>query len=473
MELRRINFCGGCGDDSCGGGCDSCSNTANANSFEQSLVGVQGKQGATGAQGTQGKNNVLNGSEVYDAEGGNKNGTDPDPLDAGTVGTLQDYGFNPIYAPTLVATVDSTDLVNTKYWVRLSNAFMNFIANSLLPRLLPSGGSTNQVLKKVNGTDYNTVWANQTGEVYNTTSVTSVSINSTKASLQAGTPVTATFTVDANLAYKVGQQVWMIQYNSDTLTVGNYMTGVVTSYSGTSLTIAVLYAFGTGTPTKWYISLGSATQIPYFDATTNNGKYLLNQGGSLVWDNSGVIPTGFTIPWHSSTLPNGWFYCDGSTFTESEAPDLYQHLRPADALTAYAYVVGGGGAAFSSGTARKPSYNSAAFPLGVASSSDIGDTFGANTKVITGDNLPETAPYEVASHTHDYYNDPNVGGYVYGTGGSTGNYTIPSGGFGLVIHPTTGGTTDGDSALTSNTGTGDTPFNVQQLSEGCQWIIKI
>ena len=50
----------------------------------------------------------------------------------------------------------------------LSTRIANYIRDSINPRLIPSGGGTNQILRKTSGTDYATEWSTHKTVQYNT-----------------------------------------------------------------------------------------------------------------------------------------------------------------------------------------------------------------------------------------------------------------------------------------------------------------
>lgn len=100
-----------------------------------------------------------------------------------------------------------------------------------------------------------------------------------------------TFTVTGGLDYKVNQSV-TITHNS-----ANFMTGTITAYSGTSLTVNVTSIFGSGTYASWTLDM-TANGYPscisfYKDRLWYSG--LTNKITSLVGSVSGVYDD-FTIP---------------------------------------------------------------------------------------------------------------------------------------------------------------------------------
>jgi hypothetical protein len=181
------------------GGCDEGCN-ANENSYEESLRGVQGTQGKQGIQGIDGKSSLINGS-VTDGTT-DSNGTTDATLSGTAVTNLTAMGFVVSTDSSLKATIDVSDSVNKKTWVRLSNKMLNLIGLQVYPKLLPTAGTLGNVL-----TSNGSIWTSSTpvNEIYNTTSpVNSQVINSsivgTNISLNVASSV---------LAYKFGHPVRM------------------------------------------------------------------------------------------------------------------------------------------------------------------------------------------------------------------------------------------------------------------------
>ena len=108
----------------------------------------------------------------------------------------------------------------------------------------------------------------QAGQIYSTTSTTSNSIGTGSK----------TFTVEASKPYQVGTPLRI----ADTAAVStNWIDGIVTAYSGTTLTVdAVAYA-GSGTKTAWSINIGGGP-IAY------TGTLPIAQGGTGATDAAGA-----------------------------------------------------------------------------------------------------------------------------------------------------------------------------------------
>jgi microcystin-dependent protein len=441
MELRRIQFCIGCGDDSCGG----CDCNPQLNSFQQQIKGVQGVKGAQGAQGVAGKNNVLNGSELLDSNGGNQDGVDGS-LTGGTTTAFSNAGFDLTTTPTMVATVDSSDIANTKYWARFSNSFLSWFGSSVIPKLLPSAGTSGNLL-----TSNGTIWTSATPviEKYNTTSVTSLAIT------EALVGTYPTLTVDGGLAYRFGNPVRAVDIGNN----DNYIEGVVESYTSVSLNFKVTKVAGGGTPASWKVGLGALQNVPYFSNTVGKNQFLTNNGQELSWGFS-AFPVGSTIPWFgalASSAPTGWLKCNGAIILKDDYPELHALL--------------------SASTAFQIDENSCYLPnligkvpvgvdIGDANINAIGEAYGTKETTIVGNNLPVTAPYKMPDHRHlaPVGNDTYVTGK---TGGSEGRGT----GTNADTDAKSGYVDGGELLLTQNTGGGQ-PFSNFQPSIACIYIIK-
>ena len=96
-----------------------------------------------------------------------------------------------------------------------------------------------------------------------------------------------TFTVEAGKGYKVNMPV------RASATSGNFMDGVVTAYSGTSLTINVTSVNGSGTFTSWQIFL----TIPGSNVTLGSNTFTGDQFvpdeayDATGWDGDLSVPT--------------------------------------------------------------------------------------------------------------------------------------------------------------------------------------
>jgi microcystin-dependent protein len=429
------------------GGCDDGCN-ANANSYEESLRGAQGVQGKQGIQGIDGKSSLINGS-VTDGTT-DSDGTADDALDNTAKTNLNSMGFNVETDSTLRPTIDTSDTVNKKTWVRLSNKVLNLIGLEIKPNLLPSVGSEGQVLTVASG-----LWTPQTpvNEIYNTTSVTSLAITESMVGNNVG------LSVGTGLAYKFGIPVRA----TDAASNNNYIEGVVASYSGSTLTFNVTRVVGSGTPASWRVALGSLLNVPYISSSTAN-KVLINDGLNSSWGDSTII-TGFCMPWFSPTLPSGgWLFCNGAPYdiaVQTYLTPLYNLLCPSgtnkfnDGLPA--------------GQFRVPNLTGRV-PVGRdsdnANINELGETYGAVTTILLAENLPEVCPYPTVNGagTSDLAGITPLTG-VPGNSGGGGTVLIP--GANTAVQNISTNVTMG-----TNTATGDAPFSNFQPSTVCYWIIK-
>lgn len=462
MKLRNINYDHG---DGCGCGGPGCSGV---NSFADQFKGGQGDNGSKGVRGPSGQNNLLNGS-VTDGTT-ESDGTDVS-LGGNTMADLLSMGFNVETTPTLLAVPDPTDISHNKVFIRLSNAELNFLA-SLKPKLLPDAGTAGNVLL-----DDGTAWISSANarEFYNTTSVTSFSIDATITSLKTGTLPSLTFTVGSGLAYKFGQQVYMAQYNGGTLNQANYLTGVVASYSVTSLNVIVTSGKGSGTPTEWLISLGSPVQLPYFDSVTNNGLFIKNENGVLVFadamDYIGKVDIWFLDP---TTPRPGWLFCDGATYTNTESGGKYAALYTKLNWSGSPFIVDGT-------TFHVPNVTDAAL-MGIGNIiSTVGNIGGSNNVTLDNTVLPVASPWKTKNHQHS----SGAGGsyVVYDPSGSeslegdTSGLRASAAAPGDVIggdanHALTLVLNDGSSASVYPGAAGGQPLSLVQKSLGIKLIIK-
>lgn len=439
MELRRIQFCIGCGDDSCGG----CDCNPQLNSFEQQIKGVQGVKGAQGAQGVAGKNNVLNGSELLDGNGGNQNGVDGS-LTGGTTTAFSNAGFDLTTTPTMVATVDGSDITNTKYWARFSNSFLSWFGSSVIPKLLPSAGTSGNLL-----TSNGTIWTSATPviEKYNTTSVTSLAIT---GALVGTYP---TLTVDGGLAYRFGNPVRAVDIGNN----DNYIEGVVESYTSVSLNFKVTKVAGGGTPASWKVGLGALQNVPYFSNTVGKNQFLTNNGQELSWGFS-AFPVGAVIPWVggiSSAPPTGWLKADGTLILKENYPELFELLKTSSIFNPTS----------SSTQCNLPNFIGKV-PVGAdpldGNINVTGEAYGTKETTIANNNLPVVSPYSVTASniTWNMYKENVVEGpgqdvLAIDNGAPAQSYTIPA--------PTI---TVGQNTV------GGQPFTNFQPSIACIYIIK-
>lgn len=443
MNLRRINYHCSCGS------CDECTG-GNAKSYFEGMeqkpniqeiipiAGPSGKASLTVASVTDGTTDTA-GTDV--AIGGS------------TIADLTTLGFDVTTKPTLKVTPDPTDLNNTKVFIRESNGFLNFLA-SFKTKLLPSGSEGN-ILKYVSG-----LWTSAAPdwEKYNTTTTSPYVFSD--ASIGVSVPLT----VGAGLAYRFKHAVAVVDPSDS----DKYMEGVVESYSGTLLTIKIKNVKGTGNTSGYNVMLTAPEYLPYVNDPANYGKFFYNNNGVIEMRVSS-LSTGFVFPWHNQSSPKGFVPCDGTPLAKTEFPALYEHLRPDGVPNKYAFALDGT-TPLGIGRFRTPGYNNGTIPYGVASPTDLGVRYGANSYVLVGDNLPEVSPYGITDpgHTHPVPNVEDSDGVPNGTsivgqnGGSNPNA-------GSTSSSGTGGT---GISISNNSGTGGTAIDMRQSSEGCFYIIK-
>ena len=125
-------------------------------------------------------------------------------------------------------------------------------------------------------------------------------LGTSNTSMTIGTYSSLTFTTQAGLAYIPGMQVTLTEstdadnYCGSASSVCNTMSGIVTAYSGTSMTITDsgegLGPSGSGTFSNWYITGGSYYYNPtgiVWDSTNDNLYVLFNNstnGGPVVFE---------------------------------------------------------------------------------------------------------------------------------------------------------------------------------------------
>jgi hypothetical protein len=93
-----------------------------------------------------------------------------------------------------------------------------------------------------------------------------------------------TFTIQSGKAYVVGQTL----VAASAADPSNYMTGQVTAYSGTSLTLNVTQIGGSGTKSDFVFSMGAIVSTTLPGQTGNSGKFLTTDGTSASWSASAL-----------------------------------------------------------------------------------------------------------------------------------------------------------------------------------------
>lgn len=242
------------------------------------------KSGTNTALGSTGGKTVVQPSQLPTAESGTSDFT---------VTTVAEDGANSATQDPFELIADVSTTTRNRYILKFKAAFVKWI----LRRTLPSGGTTGQAIVKTSGTDYDYGWgtvaAGSTGDIFKTTSVSS--IDPSIIALGAN----AVFTVPAGLAYTIGQTVRV--YSTGTPT--KQLFGTVVSYSGTTLTLKKVYSAGSGASTDWQINV-SPTEFPdYTGITAKSGLKVID--GVLLWDAEQTV----------SGVPN--LYIDGTNGVNS------------------------------------------------------------------------------------------------------------------------------------------------------------
>ena len=199
-------------------------------------TGATGPAGPTGATGATGAPGTGNNAYCADATGSTTTYTCPSP--SPTVSTLTGLliTFVPQTTNSGTATVNVASLGGKT--LKLPDCSTNVPASGL------TGGTA--YIFSYNGTNFCQSFgaagaAGTNGAGYAATSTTSLAI---------GLGSTA-FTTQAGLAYSVGA----FTRASSAANGANYMQGLVTAYSGTTLTINVTESGGSGTHADWNINL--------------------------------------------------------------------------------------------------------------------------------------------------------------------------------------------------------------------------
>lgn len=135
--------------------------------------------------------------------------------------------------------------------------------------------------------------------------------NGTSSSSVAIGTGTKTFTVPAGKLWFGGQPIIVV----DAVTPTNYMTGIVSTYSGTTLVVAVASSSGSGTKTSWVIGPIPPGSVPW---TSLSGTLTLAQLNAAVSD-ADLVPMGLT---QIAQLTAS----SGTTQTFSSIPQTYAEL---------------------------------------------------------------------------------------------------------------------------------------------------
>lgn len=224
---------------------------------------------------------------------------------------------------------------------------------------------------------------------------------------------------------------------------------------------------------RWAIALAPILQrMSFADSLAGGGG-----GGGDTNVSLTLFPLGSTLPWFSTSTPEGWRDCDGSLLDRALFPDLYE-------LLGVAWNVGGE----DDTNFRLPNL----IGRGVRGVSALGTPYeGADEVSITQANLPDAdLPVTDGGHTHGLTMTPHGhtvsdpghvhaggvsgAGTVEGTtgalGGNTGSATT-----GITIGQTTavGTISSKKTGITVRTGGSGTPLTVVPKSARVRWIMKV
>lgn len=290
---RQIYFSGEC--EPCGGGGSDARNEF-VKKIKSNTPGPAGKS----VQGAPGKDNIVQGSQI-NLSGVDVDGND-EALGGGTIAALKADGFDLNAKETIKATLDESDIAHTKWFVRQSNAKLNYEA-TIPPRLFKAGGTAGQIPKKIDNTDYNWAWVDPSSVIGNPYKTTS---NTDTETIAIGS---ITLQVAVGLQYTKYVIVAAVDSNNDS----NYVLGILTSYNPATgaMIIDVKSVSGSGTPTGWNVNIGHTPFLP--DMAGNSGYVLTNNGLSAFWSQSVTIPVGTAVDYYGTIAPDGWAFADGST----------------------------------------------------------------------------------------------------------------------------------------------------------------
>lgn len=181
----------------------------------------------------------------------------------------------------------------------------------------------------------------------------------------------------------------------------------------------------------------NATNLNHLEQGLKNlEEYILS--GGIVGGGGGNSPIGSVMIWHGSTAPSGYLICDGTTYSKSSYPDLYDTLGSDYQISAEQFKVPDfrGLVPIGAGTHQDTNSKSKTFTLGT----EYGEY--EHTQTIE----------ELVNHNHTINRGADGSSYYGITGKEPENQTP-------YVHET------------SSTGGGQ-PFNVMQPSLAVNFIIK-
>jgi len=211
-----------------------------------------------------------------------------------TLLTTIDDGTSANKCLVLIVKPDGTGFYSFYITAALTN-FTNHVEYPITP-ITAGGGVSNGDLMTVLfipvGNIGSTGSAGPTGPGYTATSTTSLLIAVASKS----------FTTQAGLAYTAGARARA----SSAANTGNFMEGLVSSYSSTTLVIAVDLIGGSGTLADWNINLagqpGANSNVPQ-NVQSGTYAFVLTDAGKQIFHDSGSAHT-YTIPANGSVAFN-------------------------------------------------------------------------------------------------------------------------------------------------------------------------
>lgn len=143
----------------------------------------------------------------------------------------------------------------------------------------------------------------------------------------------------------------------------------------------------------------------YINALIGNTEYNKTGGG-------GFVPTGTILPFSSSTVPDNYLECDGSTVSRTSYSDLFN-------IIGESWGEGDGTTTFSLPDLR--GYFLRGYDHGAGNDPNAASRTEMSTGGATGDNVGSRQDHAMQGHTHDFY-------YV--------DFRLGSGGSGMYVRST-------------------------------------
>ena len=183
----------------------------------------------------------------------------------------------------------------------------------------------------------------------------------------------------------------------------------------------------------------NATNLNHLEQGLKNlEEYILS--GGVIGGGGGNAPIGSVMIWHGSTAPSGYLICDGTTYSKSQYPDLYDALGSDYQISAEQF--------------KAPDFRGLV-PIGAGTHQDANSkskTFNLNTEY--GEYEHTQTIDEMPSHNHTSNNEQFSTGLTPKT------------------RINTGGTESGVANNPTGYSGGGQPFNIMQPSLAVNFIIK-